>query len=126
MKCPKCAASMEPVTVGDDEVDRCAGCGGMWFDNLEYEHVAASPAAVDRVDPAGQPQHPELNTKRDVACPRCNQRMIRMSTPVQTHIQFERCGVCHGSFFDAGEIRDLAHLSFGERVSSFLSNFRRK
>lgn len=116
---------MENIFVGEDTVDRCRACGGMWFDNLEYEHVTTSTTAIDKVDPASQPPSPELKEKRDIQCPQCHTKMIRMTAPVQSHIKFERCGVCHGSFFDAGEIRDLANLSFSERVASFLSGFRK-
>ena len=35
--------------------------------------------------------------------------MIRMVDLEQPHIWFEHCTVCGGSFFDAGEFKDLAH-----------------
>ena len=42
-----------------------------------------------------------------------------MVDPKQPHIWFERCGSCHGSFFDAGELTDLATYS----VSDFFKRF---
>jgi hypothetical protein len=35
--------------------------------------------------------------------------MIRMVDLEQPHIWFEHCTVCSGSFFDAGEFKDLTH-----------------
>src|SRR6185436_12513881 len=91
MTCPKCNAEMKTVTVGQYEVDRCSGCGGLWFDLREHEHIAESKkdvAAVDSGDPAvGAKQ----NQKRDVQCPVCHVKMLQMSVPDQPHIKYESC-----------------------------------
>ena len=41
MQCPKCSAAMEKVVHEGIEVDRCTGCGGLWFDMLEHEDLKA-------------------------------------------------------------------------------------
>ena len=41
--------------------------------------------------------------------------MLRMIDRTQLHIEFECCPVCNGTFFDAGEFRDLTHLTAIER-----------
>ncbi len=40
--------------------------------------------------------------------------MNRLVDPEQTHIWFEQCGSCRGSFFDAGELTDLATVSVSD------------
>jgi Zn-finger nucleic acid-binding protein len=40
--------------------------------------------------------------------------MVRMVDPDQTHIWYERCSSCRGSFFDAGEFRDLSTHSIAD------------
>lgn len=45
--------------------------------------------------------------------------MSRLVDPEQTHIWFEKCDACQGSFFDAGELTDLATVS----VSDFFRRF---
>ena len=35
-------------------------------------------------------------------------------TRSKRHIWFETCGDCHGSFFDAGEFRDLSELTVSD------------
>ena len=52
-------------------------------------------------------------------CPRCAGPMNRLVDPEQTHIWFEQCGSCRGTFFDAGELTDLATVS----VSDFFKRF---
>lgn len=132
MKCPKCAGEMEQVTLGDpttdgpQTVDRCAACGGMWFDNVEHEHLARSEALAGQVDRGADMQTAALNAKRDIRCPACDVRMIPMSVPKQPHIQFERCPVCHGSYFDAGELRDLSQLTVSEWATNLFAGFRRR
>ena len=39
MNCPKCGEMMELVTHESINVDRCPGCGGMWFDLFEAEDL---------------------------------------------------------------------------------------
>ena len=45
--------------------------------------------------------------------------MNRLVEPEQTHIRFEQCGSCRGTFFDAGKLTDLATVS----VSDFFERF---
>jgi Zn-finger nucleic acid-binding protein len=40
--------------------------------------------------------------------------MVRVVDPQQHHIWFEVCGSCHGSFLDAGELRDLSTVSLAD------------
>lgn len=42
--------------------------------------------------------------------------MDKKVDPQQQHIWYEICLDCHGSFFDAGEFRDLAQVT----ISDFL------
>ena len=51
----------------------------------------------------------EFNKVDRFDCPRCSSLMIRMVDLEQPHTGFEHCTLCGGSFFDAGEFKDLAH-----------------
>ena len=37
MKCPKCGSDLEEVEMDQIMVDKCAGCGGVFFDHGEIE-----------------------------------------------------------------------------------------
>ncbi len=54
MQCPKCHASMEKVSFEGVEVDRCAGCRGIWFDFQEQQQLKGvkGAAAIDAGDKA--------------------------------------------------------------------------
>jgi PAT family beta-lactamase induction signal transducer AmpG len=118
MRCPKCRSDMEQIVIDGTEIDRCSSCRGLWFDAGELSHFRNKEAAavLDIGDVATGKKQNKIENYR---CPRCAGPMNRLVDPEQTHIWFERCGSCHGSFFDAGELTDLATVS----VSDFFKRF---
>jgi len=44
--------------------------------------------------------------------------------PDQFHIKYESCPICYGTFFDAGEFRDLKENSVLERFMHMLQTLR--
>jgi uncharacterized protein len=117
---------MESVTVGEQTVDRCTGCGGLWFDLREHEHIAESKAQVESLDTGDATKGAAQNAQRDVQCPVCNVKMLKLSVPTQLHIKYESCPVCYGAFFDAGELKDFASHSLAEQVGGFFRGFKRR
>ncbi len=113
MRCPKCRADMETLVIEGVEIDRCASCRGLWFDPGEVEKLRRRQvaAALDIGDPAVGRVRNAIDRYR---CPRCGGRMARMADPKQTHIWYEECEACRGSFFDAGEFADLASFTLGD------------
>jgi Zn-finger nucleic acid-binding protein len=90
------------------EVDRCTDCQGLFFDEFEKERLRKLQGA-DALDTGDAKTGREFNEVDRIRCPRCTSLMIRMVDLEQPHIWFEHCTVCGGSFFDAGEFKDLAH-----------------
>ena len=124
MRCPKCRSDMEQLEVEGTEIDRCQTCHGLWFDAGEIEKLRNKKiaAAIDIGDPAGGKVHNSIDRYR---CPRCGGAMTRMVDPKQTHIWYEQCGSCHGSYFDAGEFTDLATVSISDFFKRFTTPERR-
>ncbi|MDH3617035.1 MAG: MFS transporter [Gammaproteobacteria bacterium] len=118
MRCPKCRSDMQQIVIDGMEVDRCSACHGLWFDDGELSMLRnkEAAAALDIGDVVTGKKQNEIEHYR---CPRCAGPMNRLVDPAQTHIWFERCGSCRGSFFDAGELTDLATVS----VSDFFKRF---
>ncbi len=115
---------METVKHGDLEVDRCTSCGGIWLDEFELEDLKQAPNA-EEVDSGDAGRGRQLNKVDRIPCPRCGGgKMIRMVAAGQHHIWFERCGVCGGAFFDAGEIRDLKKETFLDRIRDLFTGPR--
>lgn len=99
---------MVKVTFGGAEVDRCTDCQGLFFDEFEKERLRKLRGAGS-LDTGDRKTGREFNRVDRILCPRCGSLMIRMVDLEQPHIWFEHCTVCGGSFFDAGEFKDLAH-----------------
>ena len=115
MNCPKCGERMELVTQESIHVDRCAGCGGMWFDLFEAEDLIELEAGPS-VDAGNRIKGMMMNRIRDINCPKCGKQMATVSDREDPNLKFEVCDACHGYFLDAGELRDMAHVTAGEKT----------
>ena len=113
MECPKCQARMEPGRFEDTEVDRCVRCGGLWFDALEEEEIRGRTGS-EAIDTGPTWQAPMHNVQPKVFCPVDGTLMLRMVDVAQPDIWMECCPVCHGTFLDAGEFRDLTEPPVGK------------
>jgi PAT family beta-lactamase induction signal transducer AmpG len=113
MRCPKCRSDMEQVEYEGTEVDRCETCKGIWFDAGEIELLRNKRAAA-AIDTGDAKVGKKSNALDHYPCPRCSGSMVRVVDPQQHHIWFEVCGSCHGSFLDAGELRDLSTVSLAD------------
>ena len=56
----------------------------------------------------------------NVNCPKCEVTMLRMADETQFHVVFESCPTCFGSFFDAGEFKDVSKLTVVERFKKMV------
>jgi len=113
MRCPKCRTDMEQIEFDGVEIDRCKYCKGIWFDAGESDLLRNKEAAA-AID-IGDAHSGKLTNKIDrYRCPRCDGGMMRMVDPQQTHIWYEECTSCKGSFFDAGEFTDLSQLTISD------------
>ncbi len=113
IRCPKCRADMEQVEYEGTEVDRCTTCHGLWFDAGEVE-VLRNKEAAAALDTGKADKTGRYNFIDRYRCPRCGGAMLRKTDPRQRHIWYETCSVCDGSFFDAGEFRDLSQLTIAD------------
>ena len=118
MRCPKCRSDMEQILIDGTEVDRCSSCQGLWFDDGELEKLRTREAAA-ALDTGDIKTGKKQNKIEHYRCPRCAGPMNRLVDASQPHIWFEQCDSCRGSFFDAGELTDLATMS----VSDFFKRF---
>ena len=123
MKCPKCSESMEKVVFAEIEVDRCTGCKGLFFDSMEPERLRKI-AGAEAIDIGDAEVGKKWSEKDRIRCPRDTTPMLRVVDPKQSHIWFETCPACHGSFFDAGEFRDLKQETFGDLLKSWFTRER--
>lgn len=113
MPCPKCRSDMQQIEVEGTIIDRCSSCKGIWFDEGEVEALSNKEAAV-AIDIGKTEVGKQNNPIDNYHCPRCGGQMKKVVDEQQRHIWYETCVDCHGSFFDAGEFRDLAELTISD------------
>jgi PAT family beta-lactamase induction signal transducer AmpG len=113
MRCPKCRCDMDQIDVDGTIIDRCTSCIGIWFDEGEVEALNNKEAAV-AIDTGTTDIGQQQNVIDEYQCPRCGGQMEKKVDPQQQHIWYETCVDCNGSFFDAGEFRDLAQVTISD------------
>ncbi len=103
-RCPRCQAAMSVVTIEDDAIDVCSGCGGTWYDSGEFE------AHIERMQRRGPvPAASSANTPRAeerivyLDCPRCGEKMHRKAFDKTSGVIVDVCAD-HGVFLDPGEL----------------------
>lgn len=104
MNCPKCpsgALSEHRVAAGL-HVDLCPSCHGVWLDRSEIYFFVHKPHRLyDEFNKAF------LSVQSSaLRCPRCSQ-MMSVARIDRAEIDFEVCGSCSGTWFDAKEIEKL-------------------
>jgi len=119
MRCPKCRTDMEQVDYAGIEIDRCNHCKGIWFDAGESEALRDNEAAI-AIDTGDAKSGKESNRIDNYSCPRCSGAMQRVVDWHQTHIWYEECSSCSGSFFDAGEFVDLTQHTVSDVLKRWM------
>ena len=107
--CPKCHGSMETLSFEEIEIDRCTNCRGIFFDICEHEDLAKLAHEKFDEKPIGT-QHGKsaMDAIRDIECPRCGDvKMLKLVAIGQSDVQYEKCPLCSGVYFDAGEFTDF-------------------
>lgn len=118
LHCPKCQGTLSEVVYASITVDRCTDCQGIWFDSLEAQELKEikGSESIDVGDPqTGQ----KFNQTREINCPKCQTKMTKMVDLKQAHIFYEKCPVCYGMWFDAGEFKDYKEETVFETIKNF-------
>ena len=118
MRCPKCRSDMLQLDVDGTVIDRCDRCHGIWFDAGEMEALRDKEIAK-AIDTGSAKQGRILDRIEEYRCPRCGGHMARVVDERQRHIGYETCNDCSGSYFDAGEFRDLSQLTLADVFKRF-------
>lgn len=117
--CPRCQVTMDKILFNEYQVDRCPQCLGIWFDMLEQDELKKLPGA-EQIDIGAETATPD-DEGRILNCPKCKVRMYITRDPQQSHIVYEKCNVCYGVYFDAGEFTDFKTLTLMEYLKGLFS-----
>ena len=108
--CPACGKEMKKVFIADSNfnVDICLdGCGGILFDNREFEKFDEKTENADEILNAIKDKTFETTdeTKTRV-CPVCDVMMVKQGCGVE-NLKIDSCNVCGAKFLDNGELQKI-------------------
>jgi len=102
--CPKCAGQLEVKNIGNEEIDVCTICEGIWFDAGELEKVISAELtaesnesfAIDQLDGTSLPEElRKLNDEKCGKCPSCGSHP-QMDRKQSKGIFIDQCPTCNG------------------------------
>jgi Zn-finger nucleic acid-binding protein len=102
LRCPGCAAWLEPTQVDAAMIDACPGCGAIWVDWFDGE-LPAMARGAPRSAPSGA-------GRGEFACPRCRIPLTEERYPGSA-ADLLRCGDCGGAFVPRASLPSLASAS---------------
>jgi Zn-finger nucleic acid-binding protein len=110
---------MHHLNVGGATIDKCENCHGIWLDGGERAKVLQDKKTLKAIDAGSRKVGQRQDTIQAINCPRCGIAMRHLQHPEQKHVGFEHCDNCGGSYFDAGELSDLASFDFADLLRHF-------
>lgn len=116
LKCPACDFELTEFILGGITLDAChGGCGGIWFDAFELQHLDEQHELPDQhllriqINP-----RIKVDFSRKRACPRCQGvKLQRHFYSVRREVEVDHCPGCGGYWLDAGEFEKIR----GERIA---------
>ncbi len=114
IKCPACGSEMKKVYIegANVNIDICTdGCGGMLFDNREFEKFDAKDENADKIlNEVKGKIFASVDEKKHRVCPVCNSIMVKMGA-ANGEVQIDVCNVCGAKFLDHGELEKIREVS---------------
>ena len=109
MKCPACNNLMIVVEHENIELDYCANCSGVWFDEGELEllletmELEGTSLSLDDILTSPEAESAEKKRK----CPICGTKMKKATVGHEPEVLIDVCSRGDGLWFDSGEVGQL-------------------
>jgi len=116
--CPDCSSPTIEVAEAGIVVDKCPGCGGIWFDPDEIsEYLKARKATAAETVSDGDFRISVLGAKEP--CPCCGETSFQLGS--FRGVAFQRCGWCGGIFVNPNQLKSLLRSKEGQVSDSDLT-----
>lgn len=111
LKCPACGKEMEKVFIPNlgINLDICTdGCGGIYFDNREFEHFDEKDEDISKIlEKISNKKFEPVDDSKTRICPNCGAKMVKNSSSIQNKIVVDDCYSCGGKFLDNNELQKI-------------------
>jgi Zn-finger nucleic acid-binding protein len=117
MNCPECSHALKTSLVGDDQIQECPTCRGLWFakgqlDSVKDE-VLPEMGWVD-IDRLKDQFDFKASTENLLVCPRCKDTALIRIEDQETKTEFCFCAQCEGTWLATGQFLNLINLLLDE------------
>lgn len=108
MNCPKCTRELQTKTIHGIEIDECANCEGIWFDNNELKRVKDKiDADLNWMDfDVWKHQDRFKVAPKTQNCPKCDMAMGVIDYD-DSKVEVDCCTSCKGVWLDKNELHQL-------------------
>lgn len=111
LRCPACGKEMQKIFVPSEgvNIDICTeGCGGIFFDNREYQMFDEKNENIDDVIKAIEnKEFQQVDQSLPRHCPACGAKMVKNFSSIKQQVQIDECYACGGKFLDHGELGEI-------------------
>lgn len=108
IKCPACGEVMDKIFIPSEgiNIDICLnGCGGIFFDNREFDLFNEQGEDVSFIQEQLKGKHfKKVDENAERKCPACGAVMVKNTTAVGGNVTVDDCYVCGGKFLDHDEL----------------------
>lgn len=124
MRCPNGHDSRQTITLGDTSLDRCAECGGLWFEQDGLRRVKDSADDMLRwydIDLWNNQENFSVksNEKR---CPKCDIPLFEILYG-NSDIRIDACKTCEGVWLDTDELARIITFVRGKSADTILHSY---
>lgn len=107
MNCPRCSHSLTETQVDGVNLNACfGGCGGIWFDWLEFKKFDESHEANEEfISKIAHETNNPVNTQGKLDCPKCDGIVLMtFFHSAKQKVEIDHCASCGGHWLDGGEL----------------------
>ena len=122
MKCPICREQLDYHTLLETQLPayRCRKCEGIWISAHEYIRWLKRQPMLLPEKPANE-MVPTWDTPQIKVCPACGHFLLRYRVLPYVGFYLDRCGHCHGIWFDKNEWEALVARNLHDKVNQFFT-----
>ena len=111
IKCPACQKEMVKIFIPEQgiNIDVCLnGCGGIYFDNREFQYFDEAHENIDKIlDAYKGKKFIDTDDSLPRSCPVCGAKMVKNYSSIKKQIQIDECYACGGKFLDREELQKI-------------------
>jgi Zn-finger nucleic acid-binding protein len=116
MNCPECKVTLKPFDIGDDQINECPACRGLWFKKGQLDSVKDEVLPEMGWMDIGRLKNAfDFKSRTDtLTCPQCYDTDLTRFEDQKTSTEFSYCPHCKGTWLATGQFLNLVNLLLDE------------